>query len=462
MQYKNFTLDGDFAESVIPKPYLNDLMADPLGIKAVTEQERHFASNRFFSHWIFMKTFRTLPLALQSITNPIDSVYLACAICKIAMHISLLILLTIIITGETKFFKRKFILVAAFLSPFFQGNGFVRKMGLIDPSMTYSFFYAMPAIFLLLYFLPLILELFHGKSFKMNWFTIILWILLAFLICFSGPLNPGVVLIVSMILLLYKFIQNFTAFNKISFLSRCYKSVVYIPKKYYLYLIPISLLALYSLYVGSFNSAGTIADVSVLELYKKLPRGIFKIFTSTPWVIIILLLLFNYLIIGLKYKDDSDKRKLFLLLKFVLIFSIIYILLLPLGGYREYRPYILRYDTIIPITLFAFILIGATTLFLLKKNIFRLKLLYPSIIVIILAIFVFNDKIIIHNICEKESMKYIAQWEDDVVMLTNNCAVISWIPYYTPEEGYYFGELLYLWRITDRPKLYYNQPLPEN
>ena len=52
----------------------------------------------------------------------------------------------------------------------------------------------------------------------------------------------------------------------------------------------------------------------------------------------------------------------------------------------------------------------------------------------------------------------ISNSKEDVIVLENDCSVVGWFPIYTPEESKDYGELLYLWNITDKPKLYYNRP----
>lgn len=55
------------------------------------------------------------------------------------------------------------------------------------------------------------------------------------------------------------------------------------------------------------------------------------------------------------------------LFKWIGVFSLFYILLLPLGGYRDYRPNVLRHDTILPITL-SLIFVLVKQLFILSIN----------------------------------------------------------------------------------------------
>jgi hypothetical protein len=465
-QYRGATLDGDIAESVLPYHDVQKTFDDPIGIKTIINNDKHLGTNRFFSHYFLHKTFREIPLLLQNFCNPINSVYYTSAIAKLGMQITILLLLAVIITGNFRIFSLKFILIAAIILPFFQTNGwlFVCKIGIIDRSITYCFFYALPLIFVLLYYLPIFLELLHNKKIKMNWILIVLWTVFAIISCFSGPLNSPIILITNLILLGYLFIKNWKTNGIQSFPTKVFTTIKKIDRRMYLFLIPISVFALYSTFLGTYINAYEEIKPSLKELYLLLPKGIWNIFfNSISYSIILFLLVTNYLIIRLKYKNSEQYEKVMSLYKFLIIFSIIYILLLPFGGYRPYRPLILRYDTILPITIFSIITICYAIQFILrqlrsKKWTHKLKIPYCLGISLILLFFVYKDQIYIFNECEKASLYVISNSTEDVVALDNDCSVAAWDPIYNPEESRRYGKLLYLWNITDKPKLYYNLP----
>jgi hypothetical protein len=449
-------------ESALPYPCIQKVFDDPTGVRTIINKDKHLGPNRFFSHYFLHKTFRKVPLFLQNFCNPIDSIYYTAAIAKMLMLIALLILLASIINGNFNFFSIKFTLTIAFLIPFFQVNGkkMANEIGIIDGSVTYNFFYALPMVFLLLYYIPIFFELMHNKKINMNWFLIILWIIFAIISCFSGPLIPPVILITNFILLFYMFVKGWRYCQQ-SLLSRFLNALKTISKRNYLLLIPVSFLALYSLYLGTFNSAYSNI-LSLKNLYALLPEGILKSFTSTSYLIISFLLIINYVIVFFIYKSDPQTKKVFGLYRFYIAFAIIYILLLPLGGYRPYRQLIIRYDTIIPITTFSMITICYGFIFIAKK-LLSIKRTYYLVMYIltyitILAIFTHNNKVHVYNNCEKSSLHIIAQSEDEVVALHNNCAVIAWDPISDPKESKNLGKMIYLWNITDKPKLYYNLP----
>jgi len=102
------------------------------------------------------------------------------------------------------------------------------------------------------------------------------------------------------------------------------------------------------------------------DLYLRLPIGIYYLLTQKlGFPILLLILAINSLII--RYKINTPEGKTILkLFKWIGLFALIYILFLPFGGYRDYRPNILRYDTILPITISLVFIFAKTTIFILR------------------------------------------------------------------------------------------------
>ena len=459
-------LDGDILESTLLLPAVQKTMDDPTGIKTIINNDKHSIPNRFFSHYFLHKTMSELPLFLQKFYEPIDSVYLSGAIAKLAMQMLLLFLLAVIVIGKCNPFSLNFIIASVFFTSFFQTNGraLANEIGIIHGSISYSFFYPMPLVFLLSYYVPLFLELLHSKKMKMNLVLGILWAIFAIISCFSGPLNSPIILITNLILFVYLFIKNWRTNENKSFSLKCVQTFKNIPRRVYLFLLPIAFLSLYSIFLGTFNSDYSDMQLSLKEMYAVLPKGIWNsFFTSVSFSMILFLLLANYLIIRLKYKDNPQSEKIVSLYKFLILFGFLYVLLLPLGGYRPYRPLILRFDTILPITILSMITICYGFLFILKRFLsekwtYYLKTIYPLLFLFIVLFFTFRDNYVVQNECERASLYLIAQSKEEVVVLENNCAVVGWGTFSDPEESTHYGELLYFWKITDTKKRWYNLP----
>ena len=261
-----------------------------------------------------------------------------------------------------------------------------------------------------------------------------------------------------MLIVLYCFTNNFVHSNSNGNTKRVISTIKKIPKAYWIFLIPISLLSLYSLFLGKYNSITISTQIPLREMYLKLPEGIYYQFTQKlGFPLLFSILTINSVVINKKFKT-VEGEKIMLIFKWIGIFSLCYILLLPLGGYRIYRPNILRYDTIMPITLSLFFIFGITTLFILKSISNRQKIVYLPLIIGVLFIYTNADEAKFNNNkCERNALKIIADSKDKVVQLSTNCTVIAWEMITKPEGSELDAELLNIWNITKEKKLYFNQ-----
>ena len=273
-QHLDKALDGDIPESVLPLDSIKPVFADPFGIKTMVNHDKHMGPNRFFSHWFENRWFNSVPFAFQKICDPIHSVYNSAALFKTIVQILLIYLLAVFTFGEFNIFKTtENLLVILAYSSLFMGCGNGRGMAIIDPAVTYSFFYAMPLLFLLLYLLPFIFKEFYNKKVLKNKVFAIIWSIIFLLLSnFSGPVNPGAELVFIVIIVL-RYILNFYKDNNKEFSIK--KIFTNIPKHYYFYLLPMFFIALYSLYLGTFNIMNE-HTVSLSERFLLLPKGFIK------------------------------------------------------------------------------------------------------------------------------------------------------------------------------------------
>jgi len=457
LQHYSNPFDGDMAGGIVPAEDVKPILENPLGIKAIVEHQEYPNPNRFFSHWFFYEYFNTVPVLLQNTVTPINSAYLACALSKTLIQIFLILALAFAITGNSNPLKFNFILAAFLVTPLFQTNGYRGYMGIIDPATTYTFFYALPVILIILYFTPLFLTHFYGKKTTVLKFIKFLWIPLALISSLSGPLNPGITLVISILLFSHRFIQNFKTCIKPDFFARIKYATLNIPGDYYFYLLPISIFSLYSLYLGQFNSINSYHNISLIELYSKLPQGIYYSFTQKlGFPVLFIALTINAIII--KRINHLESSRILRIYKWIAIFSLIYILLLPLGGYRDYRPYILRYDTIIPITLSLMFLFGKSTLFIFNSIAPKHNKPYTALIGCVLFIFIYSDKPEFEkNKCERNAIMQIANSPNKIVELSTPCTIMSWGTIEKPTESELKTKLLKKWKIIDDDKLFYQR-----
>lgn len=456
LQHYYTPFDGDMAGGIVPSDDVKLILESPLGLKVFKENITYPNPNKFFCHWTFFTYFNNAPLFFGKFTTPINSAYISCAFAKTVIQVVLLFLIALYISGSL--FKSNFLLAVVLITPLFQTNGYRKYMGIIDTSTTYTFFYALPFILVLIYFAPLFLKYFHGCNWKNFKYFKYLWIPLALISSLSGPLNPGISLVISLLIVIHTVLFNYTNSNITNKLIKLKKAIQNIPKDIYFYLTPICLFSIYSLYLGRFNSVNLGNELPLHVLYSRLPEGLIFIITrKLGFPVLFLTLIINVIIIRKSAKVLQGKR-LLALFKWIGIFSLIYILLLPLGGYRAYRPYILRYDTLIPITVCLMLIIGMTTIFIF--NILTKKKLYwyISLITIVMLVFIYADEPKFNkNICEKNAITQIANSKDKIVEIDNECTVLSWTIIKNPDESRLNASLLKLWKIIEADKLYYQR-----
>ena len=431
-------IDGDMAGGVVPAEDVKPILEHPLGLAVIHAEEAYPNPNKFFSHWTFYHYFNHVPNWLQHFVSPLDSVYLACAIAKILMQILLLWLMAVAVTGFLNPFRLHNLIVIALFSTLFQTYGYHSYMGIIDPAITYSFFYALPIIFLAIYLIPYWLCVRHGKSvsriFSFLW---LLWIPLATL---SGPLNPGIALIIILLLGVHLLFHHQR--------SSTYQLITF---------VPLALASVYSLFIGTFNSISQAPELDLWSRYAVLPKGLFTLLTGKlSWLLIILTLVINSILVckWIPSAWKQIKRELW----WVLAFSLIYILLLPFGGYRDYRPYILRYDTFLPVTLCFIYLVISTSLRLLtyiKGKKFFIPLAY-----LLLFAFAFENADNMNfttNSAERNAIATIATSPQPVVPIPSDCKLASWYIISQPEDSKLICDMFVRFNVFSPDKRFYNQ-----
>ncbi|RYF87639.1 MAG: hypothetical protein EOO03_10290, partial [Chitinophagaceae bacterium] len=450
IQYLHLPLDGDMVGIILPSPWYEQVMKDPFAISVFTKGENYAATNRFFAHWTMATYFKTMPFFVQKFTDPINSLYISCAIVKIALHIFVLWLLATYIVTTLHLKKRYLVLAAALIAPFFQGSHFYGQIGLMDRSVTYIFFYLLPISLLLLYFLPFYKAFVNEQPVKLHLVQKILWVLLAVYLTLNGPLVPAIVLLLCPMVLAYMWFINLQNQPHISgFINKIFRAVTAIPGPVLFYFGLILALSLYSYYVGTFNAENSgIKDVSLADRYLLLPKGLSGHFLRLAAALIFFLLFLNYFIARATNLYQSKTAKLLVNLSiWAAIFSVIYLLLLPLGGYRPYRPYIVRYDTFIPVTICLMFLVGASTLYILTSSKIKARNFYLATVITILAVFTVSDDTFTdpYYRCEKDALRKIAASAENEVAIDNQCWILAWTAFQNPGDSETSSQMLQYW-----------------
>lgn len=455
LQHYYFPLDGDLPGIVAPSPGYTPVLKDPFGFAVFFNDVIYPNPNRFFAHSSMHYYFNYAPLVIQQITDPVKSLYVAAGLAKTFFQLLLLWLLAAFISGTLNPVKSKFIVAAALAVPLFQqAHGFYMSMALIDMSISYAFFYAFPMGLLLLFFFPFYRSEFYNKPLKLNLIVKALLVLLAVVLAFHGPIIPATSIVVCALAIGYKWVKIYRQNPSLPFLSALRK----IPRPILFYFSLLSALSFYSLYIGMHNSESLNHTISLSERYIRLPAGIYDILTIDKGLSLLTgIIVLNFLLV-LMTKKTGQRQKLLFILKWIGVFSAIYLLLLPLGGYREYRPNIIRYDSIIPILVLLYYFFGISTYYLLKQLQSKTRLVYAAVVVVILFIFTRADNLVRwQHACEKGALEQIAASEEDVVPVKAECTIISWGIIHDPQESELHARLLQRWRITKEKKLFYQE-----
>lgn len=446
IQYYNTPLYGDMASHILPDKIVQQVFDDPFGFQILVHGEKHANPNRYFSHLFLAEYFQHVPFWLQKITNPINSVYLASAIIKIIVQIVYIWLIAAYISGKSNWLNKNFLISATLIAPLFQVYGFWSRMGIVDQSVAYTFFYAIPFILLMLFLFPVFEFLSRGR--KIHPFQWILFLPLSIILPFSGPLIPPVILLISILIF-----GNYWLQSENKRLMNVVKSV---PRQLFIYLIPICIWSLYSLFLGFYNSNN---DVSILlwERYKRIPEGLYsQLFHSAGFPLMLLIITINMLII--KKKNYHEKDKLTRILSWIGVFAFLYILFLPFGGYRPYRPLIIRYDTFMPVNIALFCFFGASTSLIINKAEGRIRNLYLSGIIIYLILLTAVDfKGFGRNKCEREAFEKMAISDEKIVLIPKGCFVLDWVNEFDYKKTENKAELIHFWNITPETKLFCNE-----
>lgn len=451
LQYYQTPLFGDIQGGVLPEPAVQKVLDDPLGFSAIQTGEKHVNPNRFFSHYLLMTYFRKIPLFLQNFTSPINSVYLSSAIAKLIVQIIFIYCIASLITNKYNPFNRKFIVASAILTPLFQSHGFWSTMGIIDKSIAYTFFYGIPIVFTMLFLLPILLNITYNRTIPF----VIYFLLFPFIIILplSGPLIPGILIIMTSLII---------AFRCLTYARQCNGNfnclLKHIPKSVYLLLLPVTIWSIYSLYLGTYDSNIFEDTISIWQRYLRLPNGLYREIFHALGVPLMLTIIGINIYLSKKLNPVSERAVFLASFKWIIFFSIIYIFLLPLGGYRPYRPYIIRHDTIIPVTTVFIFFFGASSFNLLQSLQNKSKRNYLVLLICVLLTFSIADmKGFGRNKCERQALNKIAQSKEKIVAIPKDCFVLSWANNSIPQNNRMRGELLYYWNITPEVKLFYNE-----
>jgi hypothetical protein len=453
-------LEGDLPSIVLPDAECQRVLQDPFGWGVLTRNEVYVAPNRFFAHAGMVSYFKTMPFALQRLMSPISSVYVACALFAVSVQALLLYVLGVYITRSYRLNQRSIWLAMALLVPLFQIAGYNDQMGIIDHSITYTFFYAFPMTLLLLLLLPFFLAAAKGQPLRLSWPRRLALAALMVVLAFNGAIITGVVAVLFFGIALHWVLRQWQTGARLG-VREWLVRIRQIPQLPVALLGFFTVLCLYSLFIG-LNEKESVGHVLPLwERYLRIPSGLFWQFRKLGLPVLVLSIAANVLLIRRKLPATPESQRILQILKWLSLFSLIYLLLLPLGGYRQYRPLIVRRDSILPLILGIIFLYGLSTYFLLHHLPAQLRRRYIAGVLLVSAIYINADTFRLpateNNTCERQGLERLAEATEPIVRVSAECSVMAWWKIDNPNYSETNALLLEYWGITKGKKLYYHQ-----
>ena len=449
-------IDGDLASIVLPSPWYQAVLHDPLGWAVLRDNAVYAAPNRFFAHAALVGYMRAVPRWRQALASPIDSIYLAAALFNTAVQAALLALLaTYVRLARPGTGPRGWWLTVAALGPLFQTAGFYGQMGIVSRSLTYTFFYALPLALLLLWLLPFYGAMCRRQPLRLPALLVPVWLVLAVVLALNGPVVPAAALVLGA-LVIGQWTWQVARRPAASGPSRWARPAWWSGQATGLGLF-LAVMCAYSLFIGRNNAENGHAP-SLVELYQRLPHGVAEELTSKLGLPLLTAFVVLNAQLLRRYAPAVEGEWVRQALRWVGGFAVVYILLLPLGGYRPYRFYLLRNDSILPVLVGLLFAYGLSTRCLLRQLPPRPLRWYRGGLLLLLVIFMNADRrmwLRENNACEREALARLARSPGPVVQLPADCPVMSWERTTDYSQSATNADLLYYWGVTPDRKRYY-------
>jgi len=457
-QYSGRPIDGDLYAIVLPAPWYAQVLKDPLGYQALSDGMEYRGAGRSSAHFFMYYYFNHVPLLFQYVVSPVKSIYYSAALIQITSHLGVLFLLGAYVCGHLKVLRKDFLWTMVAATPFLQFYGLETRFGLVDKSITYTCFYILPVLLFLILLYPLYQYALGrrqvGKVFSLGIWSGP-WLLGMVILAFWSPqLQTLMVLVAGLgwISLWVNGLQEHTSLAKI---------VAYPLRGPYtqlsLLLVGTGLLAIYGYIVG-LNNSENVDSLPLAEAVIQAAKGI-KYHFVEPWPIWVALFFFLYHLYRLRGSDLSEAKRWRRLGVMLAIGVGIYMFLIPFGGYRPYRPFLYRFDLLIPVTLswvFGLLLTGRLIIQGGLLGSHRQK--YLALAAVFGVVLYAHDlRIKKANVCEKTQLYTLQNAQQDTVVLSDECTVLGWEidteTYYTEKKV----KLLQRWKILDRQIVYYQK-----
>lgn len=330
--------DPDLSRVAGPTQSYAHVLHDPFGVDGLHTGLRYPGAGRAMVH-LTTKAWADHVLGWMhlAVSDPVRSLYLALALTAVLVHLGFLVVGRGYLRAYQPMSTTSTIFSAFGLSLFVQLASQRFYLGIIDHSMSYTFAYAIPLLTLAAFFLPVYRSLLHGDYVPSPLASVAL-VPLALYLAFSGPLVQPVVALIGVLLVGAQAVCR----NRLLVHRRLVPG-----------LAALAILSAWGMYISQFNSESA-TSVTIATRYTLLRHGLFQVLVrpASPWPLLVAAFAFLYRFVSRSSQDRARLR----LRKHLLVgvgFSAAWLALLPLGGYRNYRPFILSSVTLLPVTLIA-------------------------------------------------------------------------------------------------------------
>jgi hypothetical protein len=336
--FSRMQVDPDLSRVAGPTQSYAHVLHDPFGFDGLQTGLRYPGAGRFMAHFT-TKAWADHALGWMHVvfSDPVRSLYFSLALTAIVVHIGFLVVGCGYLRAYQPMTAKSTIFTAFGLSLFVQLASQRFYVGIIDHSMSYTFAYAIPLLALAAFFLPVYRSLLH-RDYVPSLMVGAALVPAAMYLAFSGPLVQPVVALIGVLLVGAQAIRR----NRLLVHWR---------------LVPglgvLAILSAWGMYVSQFNSEST-TSVTIGTRYSLLRHGLFEVLVRppSPWPLLLAALVFLY-----RFVSRSVAGTVRVGLRRHMLagvgFSAAWLTLLPLGGYRNYRPFILSSVTLLPVTLIA-------------------------------------------------------------------------------------------------------------
>lgn len=397
--FANTTLDGDLARIVAPSDEYKNVLGNPLGIGVWKSGEATAAPNRAAAHHGFRLWMNNVPRWMPS--GGVEGLYQSVALLKAVTHFGLLCLLLYALMRITPLNSAEKGLGLLCMAALFQDSSpMTLFFSVINPAITYVYFYATQALLLGM----LAMLLFQSTRASATFIAVMAVGVPA--LALGGPLNAPVMGIGGAIYLAYRKLRGGTAA-----FSPDYKDLA---------IGYILIWTAYSFWLGQFNTEHSWANLALTDRYERMWEGILILLEPWhgAWFFLLPVLAFNLLFLR---KSDwaNGMAGLYLALA---AFMVIWVLLLPMGGYRSYRPHIVRGDTLLPVNLVLIWMFAHTSVLLARR---RVSLVLPALLCT--GYFLSMDwETKVSNVAERAQFTRLAHADEACVALPRDGTLMHW------------------------------------